>query len=269
MKPKLSILTINFNDSKGLERTLSSIDNFLKCFNLELVVIDGGSTDESASIIDNYQDLITYTVSEKDDGIYDAMNKGLEYCTGDYVLFLNSGDYFNGIGDVNVLFDTIDKVSPKVIFWPAKINSETSFWFYPPEGATDEYIRKWFDSNLPNHQAMLFPKQFYSLNKYDRKMVINSDADYKLRAIKQYGTYFIPFSLTTFELGGVSSQTLSWKSYKIRIKDVLIFEEKHNRGLNKYYSISSSVLKYTIKLIASNILPSDLYIKLLKSSKDK
>lgn len=90
---KLSIITINFNNRNGLERTARSIvEQTFRDY--EWIVIDGGSTDGSQDIMEEYSSHIAIGVSERDGGIYDAMNKGLERASGEYVQFLNSGDSF-------------------------------------------------------------------------------------------------------------------------------------------------------------------------------
>jgi glycosyltransferase involved in cell wall biosynthesis len=89
----LSIITINLNNQTGLQKTIESVIN--QTFkNLEFIVIDGGSTDGSIEVIKLYQDKITYWISEHDEGIYNAMNKGIKIAKGRYCLFLNSGDFF-------------------------------------------------------------------------------------------------------------------------------------------------------------------------------
>ena len=90
-KFKFSIITINYNNFNGLKQTIES----LLCqtyTNYEYIVIDGGSSDGSKKIIENFSDKIDYWVSEPDKGIYNAMNKGVSKATGEYCLFLNSGD---------------------------------------------------------------------------------------------------------------------------------------------------------------------------------
>ena len=84
-------MTINYNNSEGLLRTLESVFN-QTYVDLEMVIIDGGSTDTSLEFVKSYQSRIGFFVSERDRGIYDAQNKGWRNATGDYVLFLNSGD---------------------------------------------------------------------------------------------------------------------------------------------------------------------------------
>ena len=92
----LSIVTVNLNNAKGLERTLQSVGQQVTAGKFEHVIIDGNSTDESILYIQNYSSENTNVIwlSEPDNGIYDAMNKGLKLATGEYIAFLNSGDIF-------------------------------------------------------------------------------------------------------------------------------------------------------------------------------
>ncbi|WP_167388558.1 glycosyltransferase [Photobacterium carnosum] len=258
---KLSIITVNYNDAAGLEKTLSSIT---KTDIIQVFVIDGGSTDGSLSVINKYSDIITSYISEKDNGIYDAMNKGLTFCDGEFVLFLNSGDYFNKDISLNVLFSKIDKNTDKnkVIFWSAKINSNNDFWYYPPLDIND--TDDWMKTNLPNHQAMLFPKCFYKNNKYDLAMKIISDADYKYRAIKEYGYMYISQSFSTFELGGISSQKITWKYFKIRLKDFIIYTDKHYSRYEYIAEVLKQFGKLSVKLLLSKLLPDEKYSKIFK-----
>ena len=89
--PKVSFITVVFNNKENLKKTLSAIRN-QKYRNVEIVIIDGGSTDGTLEVIAENKNIISYSVSEKDKGIYDAMNKGIRAATGDYVWFMNSGD---------------------------------------------------------------------------------------------------------------------------------------------------------------------------------
>ena len=89
---KLSIITINKNNATGLEKTIQSVINQTYFNQIEYIIIDGLSTDSSSNIIYKYKDYFSYWISEEDSGIYDAMNKGAQVATGEYLLFLNSGD---------------------------------------------------------------------------------------------------------------------------------------------------------------------------------
>nr|WP_295923782.1 glycosyltransferase family 2 protein [uncultured Dyadobacter sp.] len=92
MMQKLSIITINYNNAAGLQKTIESVVTQTSA-DFEYIVVDGGSTDGSTEVIRRYEDKITYWVSEPDRGIYHAMNKGILQAKGKYCHFLNSGDY--------------------------------------------------------------------------------------------------------------------------------------------------------------------------------
>lgn len=104
INPKVSIITVTFNAEKVLERTLKSIKN-QDYNNIESIIIDGASTDGTLEIVKKYSNVVTRWISEKDNGLYDAMNKGLDMATGDYVWFLNAGDTIAKKGILNYLFD--------------------------------------------------------------------------------------------------------------------------------------------------------------------
>lgn len=91
--PRISIITVTYNSAALLEQTIVSIAS-QSYGNIEFLVIDGKSSDNTPEILQQNREIISYLVSEPDAGIYDAMNKGLKAATGDYVLFLNAGDYF-------------------------------------------------------------------------------------------------------------------------------------------------------------------------------
>ena len=92
-KPILSVITIVYNNVKDIERTILSVTG-QTYQNIEYIVVDGLSTDGTLAVIHRYKDRIAQIISEKDEGIYDAMNKGLAAVKGDYVIFMNSGDEF-------------------------------------------------------------------------------------------------------------------------------------------------------------------------------
>ena len=89
--PKLTIITVVYNGEQLIGRTIKSITE-QSYSNIEYIIIDGASKDSTISVIEKYVTSISKVVSEKDNGIDDAMNKGLKYATGDYVLFINAGD---------------------------------------------------------------------------------------------------------------------------------------------------------------------------------
>lgn len=105
MQPKLSVITIVYNNVKDIERTILSVLNQTYP-NIEYILIDGASADGTKDIIYKYKSRLAQFISEPDKGIYDAMNKGLSLATGDYVLFMNSGDEIYAPVTVAEVFDT-------------------------------------------------------------------------------------------------------------------------------------------------------------------
>ena len=103
MKPSISIVTVTFNAEEVLEDTLRSVleQSYPE---IEYIILDGKSTDSTVDIIKKYEEHISYWHSEKDNGLYDAMNKSLEKATGDFILFLNAGDHLRGKDTLEHIF---------------------------------------------------------------------------------------------------------------------------------------------------------------------
>ena len=104
--PKFTIITVTYNAAHWLERTILSILS-QSYPNIEYIIIDGASTDGTIGLIKQYAPGISFWISEPDQGIYDAMNKGLQHATGDYVWFLNAGDTFPNA-------DTLQRIATKI-----------------------------------------------------------------------------------------------------------------------------------------------------------
>lgn len=103
MLPKISIITVVYNAKEPLEATLKNLSN-LKYDNIELIIIDGGSKDGTLDVITKYSLYISTWISEPDKGLYDAMNKGLNIATGDYVWYINAGDLVHNETILNTIF---------------------------------------------------------------------------------------------------------------------------------------------------------------------
>ena len=117
---KFTIITITYNAAQWLERTILSILS-QSYGNIEYVIIDGASTDGTVDIIRQYAPGVSFWLSEPDKGLYDAMNKGLQHATGDYVWFINAGDTFyaaNTLQQVAILLEGKKR-------WPDILYGET------------------------------------------------------------------------------------------------------------------------------------------------
>jgi len=199
-KPLISIVTVVYNGDKHLEQTIQSV---LKQTynNIEYIIIDGGSTDNSLNIIKKYSGQIDYWISEPDSGIYNAMNKGISLCTGEYIAFLNADDWYN--------LDTLELVSKAAegnndfICGDVKILSID-------DTAADTIMKVDIDNykvRMPLGHPALFVKRFHLLKYgFDESYRIIADYDFVLKLIEDYISHaYIQQPLTNFRLGGISS----------------------------------------------------------------
>jgi len=201
-KNKIGIITINLNNGEGLEKTINSVIN-QTYKNYEIIIIDGGSTDNSIDIIKKYKEHITYWVSEKDNGIYNAMNKGVEKCNSDYLIFLNSGDYFYEN-------DTIKKIHPNlfddIVYGDLFIHDKNRTFIkrYQPKVNKNYFL----NDTLP-HQASFIKKELFNGCKYDENYKIVSDWIFFFESIiLKHKTYLhLPYIISNYSLGGVSSDS--------------------------------------------------------------
>jgi len=158
-KPLLSVITIVFNNVRDIERTMQSVLS-QSYPHIEYLVIDGASTDGTKEVIEGYKDSLACYRSEPDKGIYDAMNKGLALATGDYVLFMNSGDEIYDPETVSAVFASADDAD---IYY----------------GETEMYNENWDSLGQRRHKA---PENF-SWRSFKYGMSISHQAVYIKRAI--------------------------------------------------------------------------------------
>jgi len=197
---KFSIITINYNNRDGLKHTIDSVAN-QSCRDFEYIIIDGGSSDGSVEVIKNAGSdaNISFWCSEKDDGIYNAMNKGVDKATGDYCIFLNSGDCFC---DKDVLKDVMqdglkaDIVSGDIIF-------DTGLHCLSHDSVS---LAHFYEHSL-YHQATFIRTSLLKENKYDETLKIASDWKFFLEEIvlKNRSYQHIHRDIAVFESGGLSA----------------------------------------------------------------
>jgi len=195
---KYSIITINYNKSYGLRRTIESVIN-QSCKDFEYIIIDGGSTDGSVDIIKEYSDHITYWVSEPDKGIYNAMNKGIVMAHGDYINFMNSGDCFY---DNNVLKQTLPYLTADIVYGRLFYFNHKERSVYLKESPN---LQQFLDNTL-NHQSSFISRKLFSDSLYDEKYKIVSDWKFFMEKLIFQNCSFvsIPVKVGLFEEGGIS-----------------------------------------------------------------
>lgn len=234
---KLSVITVVYNDVKNIQRTMLSVLN--QTFDsIDYIIIDGASNDGTKEIIESFKDKLAYYISEKDKGIYDAMNKGLAAAEGDYVIFMNSGDEFYAP-------DTVQEV----------FNADPSGDIY--YGETEMYDEEWHSLGQRRHTApenfnwesfkfgMSVSHQAIYIRRaltvpYDLQYKYSADIDWIIKAAKKASSIInTKIYVAKYLVGGVSKQK-HFESLKERFK---IF--------SKYYGLLPNLVNHFI--IAINL----------------
>lgn len=198
---KLSIITINFNNRDGLKKTIDSV--VCQTFrDFEWIVIDGGSADGSRELIEQYADHFSYWVSEPDKGIYNAMNKGIKVAQGEYLQFLNSGDWLCDETALERCF--AHGFSADIAFGNVYLamDGDEAGKRYQPDSLT---FRTLFDGAI-SHSASFIKRGILLEELYDEDLRIVSDWKFFLRQALRNKTFeHIEEYVTFFDITGVSS----------------------------------------------------------------
>lgn len=172
---KLSIITINYNNKEGLQKTIDSVVS-QTWRDFEWIVIDGGSTDGSKELIEQYQQHFAYWCSEPDKGIYNAMNKGIDHAQGEYLNFMNSGDCFHDVNSLSY-FAKYYNPSVDVFYGDADYYDKNGILFlhqsFPDKIDDDFYIS---GRNI-NHQSSFIKASIFDLHPYDETYQVAADGD--------------------------------------------------------------------------------------------
>ena len=203
---KLSIITINFNDAAGLEKTIQSVVNqTYKDF--EYIVIDGASTDGSVDVIKKYSDKLTHWISELDTGIYNAMNKGTRLAQGEYCLYLNSGDFLAADDVLENLF--MNDFTEDIVGCGLILFSDKKEWLQLPPNNISLYT--FINGSLPHPSTLIKREVLNNLGGYNETYRIVSDWCFFLDAliVNQCSYKVFDSVLSKFNCFGVSSTSES------------------------------------------------------------
>lgn len=172
---KLSIITINLNNASGLRKTIESVINQIFS-DFEYIIIDGGSSDGSLDVINEFKDRISYWVSEPDKGIYNAMNKGISIATGEYLQFLNSGDWLYS----NETLLDVFKLRRNEDFLYGDIISYFNEKCQVPDVYPDQITAQRLFTTTICHQAIFHKRMLFDNNQYNEKYKVASDWEFLL-----------------------------------------------------------------------------------------
>lgn len=225
---KLSIITVNYNDAEGLERTIKSvISQSFKDF--EFIVVDGGSTDTSVDVIKKYEDKIDYWFSERDGGIYPGMNRGLRQAKGEYVNFMNGGDRYHSS-------DVLDKIfalnsNADII---TGTHSENGIRNVGKDGVTMLDLYKW----AIDHQASFIRREVALRHPYDEKYRIVSDWKFFIEALifDNCSFYYTDTIVVDVDMKGISNTNYALDKHE---RESVMRELLPERVLKDYKLLSS------------------------------
>lgn len=226
---KLSIITINYNNLKGLQNTIDSIVN-QTCRDFEWIVIDGGSTDGSKELILKYQEYISYWCSEPDKGIYNAMNKGIAKAKGEYLNFMNSGDCFadkDVISEFNNGHWCEEVIAGDVVF-DGDYNRTRC---YPDE---DNLDLDFFIKDTICHQASFIKRCLFKIyGMYDESLLMSSDWKFFLEVLIIHNHSYAHWKrlVANYYTDGISSS----------VKNLTLINNERNHVLNQYRRIINPI----------------------------
>lgn len=202
--PTISIITVVRNGEHSIERTIQSIIS-QSYKDIEYIIIDGKSTDGTVNKIQKYKENISYWISEPDNGIYDAMNKGVRASNGDWLLFINADDHLVSATVIEEAVSYLSKCEMLIAY--GKIN------FTYPNGSVTSYGSEWSKLKyrfrnvaacIP-HQATFHARKLFAGEYFDTSFRIAGDYDFLLRHLKDHDASYIPLTITNMDGGGISA----------------------------------------------------------------
>lgn len=254
---KISIITVCYNSEDLIEETVKSV--LQQTYeNLEYVVVDGNSKDSTMDILSQYEEKISVLVSEPDKGIFDAMNKGIDLCTGDWCLFLNSGDYLYSEDSIRKAVALFDE-SADVIYGDTEYRFDYGKEVFPPLP-----LEKVMDGAFCCHQSTFFKTGTLRNYKYDLSYRIVADwVLLRTMYLDKCKFHYINTIVSSYDNTVGASTASSIKSYikheteKARCKGIdrsILWKVKMWCGAFTFYT----------RRKLSSLIPNSLYNKLKK-----
>ena len=187
MRNKVSVITVVFNDVSNIRATIESF--FAQTWaEKEYIIIDGGSTDGTVEIIKEYADRLAFWCSEKDKGIFDAMNKGIDLSVGHFLIFLNAGDTFTSATTLADIAKQVEgmKELPAVIYGDTDIVNEAGEFIRKRRLAPPEHLnwKSFKHGMLVCHQSFYANTDICKHVHYDMKYRLSADVDWCIRVMK-------------------------------------------------------------------------------------
>ena len=247
---KISIITVVLNNVNTIVDTINSV-LCQKYKNIEYIVIDGGSTDGTLSLLKSRRHQLSTLVSEPDRGIYDAMNKGLKLANGDIIGFLNADDFYCNSEVISKVarefeLDSFLEANYADLIYVDKINTSKSIrYFKSSEFKQGLFLKGW----CPPHPTFFVRKSVYErFGNFNLKYNLASDVDLMMRFLEKYKikSLYKPETWVKMRMGGVSNKNLK----NIWLQNMEILNSIYNNGLTVnpiiffFYNIISRINQY-------------------------
>lgn len=249
---KITIITVVYNNVTDIEQTILSVLNQVNT-TIEYIIIDGCSTDGTLEVIKKYESKLAFWISEPDNGIYDAMNKGINLATGDYIIFMNAGDnFFNSdvLNELNKYFkknyDLIyGDVLVKYAGFHKRINSKS--------------LNNLYKGMVFSHQSLVTKTSLLKKTNFNNEYFMAADYDFILKCYND-GKSFINTNniIASICLGGVSDNNVQ------TIHEYAKINRKYHKGLSSRLYFRLKTLRIKIASFAKKVLPQKIVIKIIK-----
>lgn len=201
--PLVSIVTVVYNGAATLERTIASVLS-QSYPSIEYIIVDGGSTDGTLDLLRLYEDRLAYWVCEKDQGIYDAMNKGVALCTGEWVSLINADDWYEPDAVARAMEAAKHRADINIV--------HGDIWIHYPNGhrklkraKRNGFLLKYWEMVL-NHPSFFVRRSYYQGRPFDASLRVSGDHKWTLSAwMESRGQFlYLPLPLANFTAGGAS-----------------------------------------------------------------
>ena len=233
--PKFSIITVTYNAEKVLEDTIQSVI-FQTYRNVEYIIVDGASKDHTLEIVNKYHNRINKVISEPDKGLYDAMNKGIQLATGDYLCFLNAGDKFHDSETLQKIVHTLKgQERPDVIYGETAIVDEEGHFLHMRRLSAPAHLnwKSFKQGMLVCHQAFFANRELAINHLYDLQYRFSADFDWCIRIMKKAKC----LHNTRLTLIDYLNEGMTTKNHKASLKERFCIMAKH-------YGLISTILHH-------------------------
>ncbi len=252
--PLVSIITVTYNDAANLQKTITNIAK-QDYPNLEYIVIDGGSKDESIQIIKEHDAKITKWVSEADKGIFEAMNKGVALANGEFINFMNAGDWFLSNNIISEVFKKAESLEADLVYG----NHEVHYLNFVKKKKALKHEELW-KHMIFSHQSLFTRKELLTERPFNLKFKFAADFHFIYNSYRLgYSFYNTDLNIAGYLAGG-HSETGVISAYKENRKIVL----KHDKRFKVKWFHQKLIAKQTGLELFKKLVPEKLYMKLMQ-----